>query len=83
MSRNALVLNAGVNGIYLSRTSLDAAFDDNGHQVNPLTAQLTGKDVGVIKLLNLCGWQAEQVKDTSLPHQFTLMVRQGMSGKDD
>lgn len=30
--RYAVSLNAGVNGIYLSRTNLDAAFDDDGRQ---------------------------------------------------
>jgi hypothetical protein len=30
--RYALVLNPGVNGVYLLRTNLDAAFDDNGQQ---------------------------------------------------
>ncbi|EED2768230.1 DUF2913 family protein [Salmonella enterica subsp. enterica serovar Javiana] len=35
--RNAVALNAGVNGIYLSRANLDVAFDDSGRQINPLT----------------------------------------------
>ncbi|KDX40557.1 hypothetical protein AC16_4946 [Escherichia coli 2-177-06_S3_C2] len=46
-------------------------------RLNPLTAQLTGNVAGVIKLFNRCGWQAASAHDTSLPHQFTLMVRQG------
>lgn len=44
--RNVVALSAGVNGIYLSRANLDAAFDDNGRQINPLTASLTGNVVG-------------------------------------
>lgn len=40
--RYAVALNAGVNGIYLSRTNLDAAFDDDGRQINPLLTRLTG-----------------------------------------
>lgn len=79
--RNAVALNAGVNGIYLSRTNLDVAFDDSGRQVNPLMARLTGNVAGVMKLLNRCGWQAEPEGDASLPHQFTLMTRQGVPGK--
>lgn len=75
--RYAAALNAGVNGVYLSRSNLDVAFDDDGHQVNPLTAQLTGNVAGVIKLFNRCGWLAASAHDASLPHQFTLMVRQG------
>lgn len=76
--RYAVALNAGVNGVYLLRSNLDVAFDDDGHQVNPLTAQMTGNVSGVIKLLNRCGWQAESAHDASLPHQFTLMARQGV-----
>ncbi|SAC79671.1 Uncharacterised protein [Enterobacter ludwigii] len=80
--RYAVALNGGVNGVYLSRSNLDAAFDDNGHHVNPLIAQLTGSVEGVVKLFNRCGWQAEPESDASLPHQYLLMARQGVSGKD-
>lgn len=81
--RYAVVLNSGVNGVYLSRTNLDAAFDDSGRQINPLMARLTGNVAGVMELMNRCGWQAEPVQDTSLPHRFTLMARLGVSAKDD
>ncbi|EJF5505633.1 DUF2913 family protein [Salmonella enterica] len=80
--RNAVALSAGVNGIYLSRANLDAAFDDNGRQINPLMARLTGSIVGMMKVFDRCGWQAEPAGDVSLPHQFMLMARQGVSGKD-
>ncbi|MDH1321408.1 hypothetical protein N5C39_23840 [Enterobacter bugandensis] len=80
--RYALALNAGVNGIYLSRTNLDVAFDDNGRQTNPLTARLTGNVAGVMKLFNRCGWQAKPESGSSLPYQYSLMARQGVSGKD-
>ncbi|WP_158781608.1 DUF2913 family protein [Pantoea sp. BAV 3049] len=80
--RYAVALNAGVNGIYLLRTNLDVAFDDNGHQVNPLMAQLTGSVEGVMKLFNRCGWQADSERDASLPFQYSLMARQGVPGKD-
>lgn len=56
--RNAVALNAGVNGIYLSRANLDVAFDDSGRQINPLTARLTGNVAGVMKVFNRCGWLA-------------------------
>ncbi|HBC6302295.1 TPA: DUF2913 family protein [Escherichia coli] len=80
--RNSVALSAGVNGIYLSRANLDAAFNDNGRQINPLMARLTGSIAGMMKLFNRCGWQAEPAGDVSLPHQFTLMARQGVSEKD-
>lgn len=55
--RHAAALNATVNGIYLSRTSLDAAFDDDGQQVTSVMARLTGCVQGLETLLNSCGWQ--------------------------
>lgn len=79
--RNAVSLNSGVNGIYLSRVNLDVAFDDNGQQINPLTARLTGNVAGVMKLFNRCWWQVEP--EASLPHQYTLMAGQGVPGKGD
>lgn len=81
--RNAVPLSASVNGIYLSRANLDVAFDDTGRQINPLTARLTGNVAGVMKLFNHCGWQAESEGDASLPHHFTLMTGQGVTGNDD
>ncbi|ECG1392188.1 DUF2913 family protein [Salmonella enterica] len=80
--RNAVALSAGVNGIYLSRANLDVAFDDSGRQINPLMARLTGSIAGMMKVFERCGWQAEPAGDVSLPHQFTLMARQGVSEKD-
>ena len=81
--RNAVALSTGVNGIYLSRGNLDVAFDDNGRQINPLTARLTGNVAGVMKLFNRCGWQAEPEFGSSLHHQYSLKARQGVPGKGD
>ncbi|MGR0455667.1 DUF2913 family protein (plasmid) [Escherichia coli] len=75
--RHAVTLKPGVNGIYLSRTNLDVAFNDSGQQINPLTARLSGNVAGVVKLFNRCGWQTEPEGDASLPCQFTLTARQG------
>ncbi len=55
--RHAAVVNAGVNGIYLSRSSQDAAFDDDGQQVAPVMARLTERVQGLETLLIRCGWQ--------------------------
>nr|WP_249431024.1 DUF2913 family protein [Enterobacter cloacae] len=71
--RYAMVLNTSVNGIYLSRTNLDAAFDDKGVQINPLMARLTGNVAGVMKLFDRCGWQVEPDRDTSIPQQYKLV----------
>lgn len=81
--RYAVALNAGVNGIYLSRANLDVAFDDSGRQINPLTARLTGNVAGVVKLFNRCGWQAEPENEASLPHLYLLMAGQGVPRKGD
>lgn len=70
--------SSGVKSIYLSRANLDVAFDDSGRQINPLK----GNVAGVMKLFNRCGWLAEPESGASLPHQFMLMARQGVSGKD-
>jgi len=75
--RYAVTLNDGVNGIYLSQTNLDVAFDDNGRQIHPLMSRLTGNVVGVMKLFNRCGWQAEPQHDDSLSHQYLLMAKLG------
>ena len=75
--RYAAVLNAGVNGVYLPGLILMSLLTMMVIRLNPLMAQLTGNVAGVIKLFNRCGWQAASAHDTSLPHQFTLMVRQG------
>ncbi|MEJ5074814.1 DUF2913 family protein [Enterobacter ludwigii] len=74
--RYAVALNAGVNGIYLSRTNLDAAFDGSGRQIKPLLARLTGNVAGVMTLFNRCSWQAEPEGDASRPHQYMLMASQ-------
>ena len=61
---------SGINGIYLLRTNLDMAFNDDGRQINPLTARITGAVADVIKLLNDCNWLARQ--DADQPHLFIL-----------
>ena len=70
--RYAITLNAGVNGIYLSRANLEMAFDDNGCQIKPLIARLTGRVEGVVKLFNRCGWGVEPSPEVSQPHVYSL-----------
>lgn len=61
--RYAVVPNAGVDGIYMSKTNLDAAFDNDGRQVALLIARLTGNVAGVEKLFDRCGWGVESYTD--------------------
>jgi len=74
--RNAVALNASVNGIYLSRSSLDAAFDDDGRQINPLIARLTGNVPGLVKLFIRSDWQVLPDDDASLTYQHLLIARE-------
>lgn len=45
--RNAVALSAGVNGIYLSRTNLDVAFDDSDRQINNKKQHVTRRRLNV------------------------------------
>lgn len=76
--RHAAALNVGVNGIYLLRSNLDVAFDDDGCQVNPLMVRLTGNVPGVEKLFDRCGWQTVPESDAPHPHQYQLMALQNV-----
>ncbi|MBC6558788.1 hypothetical protein GW721_22900 [Citrobacter braakii] len=80
--RYAVALSEGVNGIYLSRANPDVAFDDDGRQIYPLTARLTGNVAGVMTLFNRCGWRAEPESGASLPHQYSLMAGDGLSSAE-
>ena len=66
----------------LAACRLQPPFDEDGRQINPLLTRLTGNIGGVVKLFNRCGWQAVPESGTSLPHQYSLMAGQGVSGKD-
>ncbi|EKS6645711.1 hypothetical protein QCD58_004602 [Enterobacter hormaechei] len=57
--RHAVALNAGVNAEYLSINNLDAALDDDGHQVKVLIANITGNVAGFATLLGWRGWSLE------------------------
>lgn len=57
--RHAVSLNPAVNSICLSRSSLDAAFDDGGRQVAPLMARASGAVAGLQQLFIRCGWQMD------------------------
>lgn len=70
--RNAVPMNVSVNAIYLSRSSLEAAFDDDGKQIVPLKARITGNVARLEKLLNCCGWQVKGCPDG--PSHFQLVA---------
>lgn len=56
--RHAVTMTNGINAICISRTSLDAAFDENGWQIQPLKAKITGEISALNALLESCDWKA-------------------------
>jgi hypothetical protein len=70
--RHAITLSTDVSGVYLSRSSLDGAFDEEGGQVMPLMVRLTGNIAGFEKLINRCGWRSEASACDGLTHLYTL-----------
>ena len=70
--RHAITLSADVSGVYLSRTSLDSAFDEEGGQVIPLMVRLTGNITGFETVINRCGWRSEASACDGLTHLYTL-----------
>jgi hypothetical protein len=68
--RNAVPMNASVNAIYLSSSSLDSAFDDDGKQITPLLARATGSVTGLKKLLDRCGWAVEPCPDEAVLYRL-------------
>lgn len=78
--RNAVAMNASVNAINLSRSSLDTAFDDDGKQLTPLMARVTGSVANLNKLLDSCGWQTEACAKNAEPFLFQLMASALLKG---
>ncbi|QMR43080.1 DUF2913 family protein [Klebsiella aerogenes] len=56
--RRRVRLNPEVNGVCVLKSSLDAAFDDNGKQCAPVRVRITGQVAGLQSLLASCGWKA-------------------------
>lgn len=80
--RHRIQTSASVNSICLLKSSLDIAFNEEGIQTLPVPARISGQVEALNELLKSCGWIAVPEGDASLPHQFTLMARQGEPGKD-
>lgn len=78
--RNAVAMNDSVNTVYLSYSSLDTAFDDDGKQIRPLIARITGNVASLEKLLDRSGWQTKTCPDESV--LFQLMAS-GSSHNND
>ncbi|CAI2534013.1 Protein of uncharacterised function (DUF2913) [Serratia ficaria] len=73
--RHAVALSEAVNAVYLLKTNLDAAFDEQGMQTGPLMARITGRSEGMVALMATFDWQAVADGD-ALPRQFRLTAGQ-------
>lgn len=69
--RNAVTLNDGVNSVCISRSGLDQAFDNDGQQIFPLMARLTGQVAGLQTLFKTCGWTAETEAGASFLYRLS------------
>lgn len=75
---------AGINGIYLSRTSLDVAFDDNGQQVNALTGSPPEIVAGMMTLFNRYGGQGMSPEDALIKYiEAMCALRKGQAESFD
>ncbi|MDO6168640.1 DUF2913 family protein [Enterobacter hormaechei] len=75
--RHRIQTSESVNSICLLKSALDIAFNDEGKQILPVPARISGQVEALNELLKSCGWIALPEGDACLPHQFTLMARQG------
>ncbi|MNN02401.1 hypothetical protein D3C81_1150600 [compost metagenome] len=58
--RRRLTMNPEVNGVYVLKSSLDAAFNEAGKQCAPVRVRITGNVSGFQALLESSGWRTEQ-----------------------
>lgn len=76
--RRRIQTSASVNSICLLKSALDIAFNEEGKQILPVPARISGQIEALNELLKSCGWIALPEGDTSLPHQYSLMAGQGV-----
>lgn len=72
--RHAVPVNPAVNCISLSKSSLDAAFDDDGRLKGNLMARITGNLPGLSVLLSRCGWEAVAAENVGSDPLYRLCV---------
>lgn len=68
--RNAVVMNASVNAIYISRSSLDVIFDDDGNQISPLIARIMGNVSELDSVFDSCGWKVRRCQGETVFFQL-------------
>lgn len=72
--RYAVTTTDGINAVFVSRSSLDAAFDEDGHQIHPLAVKISGDTGALNALLDSCGWSAEHSPREAEPALHRLTV---------
>lgn len=73
--RYAITTTDGINAVFVSRSSLDEAFDENGQQTAPLLAKITGDKSALNDLLHSCGWSAEHCQSEPVLHRLVVSKR--------
>jgi hypothetical protein len=82
-SRHRIQQSASVNSICILKSALDFAFNEDGKQLLPVPARISGQVEALNELLKSCGWVALLEGDASLPYQYSLMAGQEVPGKGD
>ncbi|KMB34767.1 hypothetical protein SL56_04930 [Klebsiella pneumoniae] len=72
--RHAVPVNPVLNCLYLAKSSLDAAFDDDGRLKGKLLARITGNIAGLSTLLSRCGWKAISAENTGTDFLFGVSL---------
>lgn len=62
--KNQRRISAAVNGIYLLTSSLDVSFNDDGLQLHPVPARITGETAPLKALLDIFNWTVTENNDT-------------------
>lgn len=68
--RHAVRLSPKVPGLFIRRADLDAGFDAQGGQIEPLSVRITADNSSVDTLLSRAGWKREPVDDNSFLHRL-------------
>jgi len=78
--RHRILPSASVNSICLLKSALDIAFTQDGEQILPVPARISGQVEALNELLKSCGWIALPEGDVSLSHQYSLIAGEGVPG---
>jgi hypothetical protein len=70
--RYALTITGNTNAVFVSRSSLDAAFNEDGGQILPMMAKVTGDKSALNALLASCGWKTVPCQDETEPALYIL-----------